>query len=168
MQDITDILSKYGVSISKFSSSEVITPTNIVQDMINLLPEEVFTPDAKFLDPAAKSGRFLYYLKDKLMHAPSLITAFPSKSAREQHILTHQLYGITTSEASLSFVRANLYGSWQVEGNIRYIENFSKIIGNKNTDIKSLLAKEFNGTMNFDVVIGNPPYNESAAPDGAL
>ena len=31
MQDITDILSKYGVSISKFSSSEVITPTNIVQ-----------------------------------------------------------------------------------------------------------------------------------------
>ena len=32
---------------------------NIVKDMADLLPAEIFKPESTFFDPAVKSGRFL-------------------------------------------------------------------------------------------------------------
>ena len=56
MEDIFDKLQAI-TGISKYSNSEVITPLNIVNNMVDLLPPEIFNPDTKFLDPAVKSGR---------------------------------------------------------------------------------------------------------------
>ena len=41
MIDTFGLLQKY-TGISKYSNSEVITPQNIVKDMVDLLPPEIF------------------------------------------------------------------------------------------------------------------------------
>ena len=46
--------------IANLSSDEVFTPPDVANQMLDLLPPELFrNPDAKFLDPACKSGVFL-------------------------------------------------------------------------------------------------------------
>lgn len=49
MEDIFDILSEV-TGITKYSGSEVITPKEIVADMVDLLPAEVFNKDSRFLE----------------------------------------------------------------------------------------------------------------------
>ena len=66
MEDIMAKISKY-TGVTKLSSSDVVTPSNIVSDMIDLLPEEIFKPGVTFFDPAVKSGRFLIGLFKRLM-----------------------------------------------------------------------------------------------------
>lgn len=45
MNDTFSLLQKY-TGISKYSKSEVITPQWVVSDMVDLLPQEIFNPDA--------------------------------------------------------------------------------------------------------------------------
>ncbi len=46
--------------IANLSSDEVFTPPKVVNDMLDLLPKEVWSnPDLKFLDPGSKTGIFL-------------------------------------------------------------------------------------------------------------
>ena len=85
MKDIVSIINKY-IDLSKYSDSEVITPMNIVKDMVDLLPDEVFIPTATFFDPAVKSGRFLVEIGNRLMAAPKMIEAFPDEADRLKHI----------------------------------------------------------------------------------
>lgn len=159
MQDIMTKITKY-TGMIKLSNSEVITPMNIVKDMIDLLPADVFTSSTKFLDPAVKSGRFLIEVYNRLMVSTDLIKDYPNEAKRKEHILTEQLFGIATSEVAADIVRKALYDNPNKVGNIRYIEDYIQKIKSKNTDYKALMQKEFNGDMNFDVVIGNPPYQE--------
>ncbi len=45
--------------LANLSNDEVFTPPNLVNDILDLLPTELWTnPDAKFLDPVTKSGVF--------------------------------------------------------------------------------------------------------------
>ena len=94
MEDIFDKLQAI-TGISNYSNSEVITPLNIVKDMVDLLPPEIFNPDAKFLDPAVKSGRFLIEIYHRLMNSPLL--AHIPEPERQKHIIENQLYGLATS-----------------------------------------------------------------------
>ena len=44
--------------LASLSNDEVFTPPNIANDMLDLLPQEIWSdPDIKFLDPCCKSGR---------------------------------------------------------------------------------------------------------------
>ena len=149
MKDIVSIINKY-LSISKYSDSEVITPMNIVKDMVDLIPKEVFIPGATFFDPAVKSGRFLVEIGNRLMTAPKMIEAFPDEADRLEHILNEQLYGLATSEFAATIVRKALYDDPIETGNIYCLTGkFSK----------ELVQGAFH-IMQFDVVIGNPPYNK--------
>ena len=147
MVDTFGLIQKY-TGISKYSQSEVITPQNIVSDMVDLLPQEVFNPDATFFDPAVKSGRFLIEIYNRLMASP-LLAHIPEQD-RHEHILTEQLYGFATSPTAATVVRKALYSDPLVTGNIRFTSG--KVT-------KELVQGAFN-IMKFDVVIGNPPYNK--------
>ncbi|WP_235223264.1 Eco57I restriction-modification methylase domain-containing protein [Oscillibacter valericigenes] len=136
--------------IIKYSSSEVITPKEIVTDMVDLLPAGIYTPEAKFLDPAVKSGRFLAEIYRRLMDSELMKQAFPDEQARHEHILDNQLYGFATSELSATVVRKQLYDNPLTSGNIRFTS--AKVT-------KEMIQGAF-GIMKFDVVIGNPPYNK--------
>ena len=148
MEDFFDRLSKV-TGITKYSGAEVITPKEIVSDMVDLLPPEIFNTDSRFLDPAVKSGRFLAELYRRLMDSPLMVKAFPDEKDRHEHIIHNQLYGFATSAIAATIVRKQLYNDPTIAGNIHY------------TTAKDVV-KEIRGAfenMKFDVVIGNPPYN---------
>lgn len=149
MEDIFDKIQAI-TGISKYSNSEVITPKWVVTDMVDLLPPEIFNSEAKFLDPAAKSGRFLAEIYSRLFDSPLLAARFPNEADRRQHILKNQLYGLATSATAATIVRKQLYDDPTIAGNIVYTAD--KVT-------KELIQGAF-GIMKFDVVIGNPPYNK--------
>ena len=54
--------------ISHLSSDEVFTPPKLVNEILDTLPQELFTsPDTKFLDPCCKSGVFLREIAKRLI-----------------------------------------------------------------------------------------------------
>ena len=71
--------------ISNLSSDEVFTPPAIVNQMLDILPTEVWTnPDFKWLDPATKSGVFLREIAMRLMEG--LKPSIPDEAVRREHI----------------------------------------------------------------------------------
>lgn len=158
MNDTFSLLQKY-TGISKYSKSEVITPQWVVSDMVDLLPQEVFNPDATFFDPAVKSSRFLIEIYNRLMASP-LLAHIPEPD-RHKHILENQLYGFATSPTAAIVTRKALYNSPLIAGNIVYTERYLTLMANKTTDFRKLIEKEFGEGMKFDVVIGNPPYQDA-------
>lgn len=148
MEDLFDMIHNM-TCISRYSNSEVVTPKWVVSDMVDLLPADVFEPNSKFLDPAVKSGRFLVELHNRLMTSDAMKQAFPNEQDRHEHIIYNQLYGIALSETAAIIARRQLYDDFTIAGNVVYT-------GGKFT--KELVQGVFS-TMKFDVVIGNPPYN---------
>lgn len=146
MEDFFDRFQRI-TGVSKYSDSEVITPLNIVKDMVGFLPADVFNPDAKFLDPAVKSGRFLAEIYRRIFDSPLL--SHMNEADRKEHILKNQLYGFATSAVASAIVRKQLYDGPTIAGNVVYTAD--KVS-------KELIQGAFD-IMKFDVVIGNPPYN---------
>lgn len=162
MSTTESILSKLSDRINFNGQEKILTPPSIAKEMINILPEEVWNSHTKFLDPACKSGVFLHEIYLKLMETQSLIQEFPDKEERRHHILHNQLFGIALDPiCQLTTVRT-VYGTIKAENNIILIDNYLSIIKNKNHKFfKEEIVKEFGREMQFDVVIGNPPYQDS-------
>ena len=117
--------------LANLSSDEVFTPPDIANQMLDLLPQELFhNPDTKFLDPACKSGIFLREIAKRLLKG--LEPLLPDLQERIDHIFQHQLYGIAITELTSLLSRRGVYCSKYpnsiysvtefdgAEGNIRY------------------------------------------------
>lgn len=117
--------------LANLSNDEVFTPPDVVNAMLDMLPQELFqNPDTKFLDPATKTGVFLREIAKRLIKG--LAPQFPDLQERIDHIFHHQLYGIAITELTSLLSRRGVYCSKypnsefsvtqfdDVEGNIRY------------------------------------------------
>ena len=117
--------------LANLSNDEVFTPPEMVNKMLDMLPQELFkNPNTKFLDPACKTGVFLREIAKRLIDG--LETQFPNLQERIDHIFHNQLYGIAITELTSLLSRRGLYCSkfpdseYSVsrfknqEGNIRY------------------------------------------------
>ena len=94
--------------LANLSSDEVFTPPKIVNLMLDMLPQNLFeNPDAKFLDPASKSGVFLREIAKRLIKG--LENKIPVLEERVNHILHEQLYGIGITELTAFISRRTLY-----------------------------------------------------------
>ena len=75
--------------LANLSNDEVFTPPSLVNDILDLLPAELWSdPSAKFLDPVSKSGVFLREMAKRLMKGLEL--QMPDKQKRINHIFGQQ------------------------------------------------------------------------------
>lgn len=117
--------------LANLSNDEVFTPPEVVNQMLDMLPQELFrNPDTTFLDPACKTGVFLREIAKRLI--VGLEPQIPDLQARIDHIFHKQLFGIAITELTSLLSRRGVYCSKypqsefsvtkfdNAEGNIRF------------------------------------------------
>lgn len=115
--------------LANLSNDEVFTPPNLVNDILDLLPAELWSnPNAKFLDPVCKSGVFLREMAKRLMKG--LETQIPDKQERINHIFSQQLYGIAITELTSLLSRRSVYCSKTANGKYSICDTFDDEQGN--------------------------------------
>ena len=173
-------LTRAMTSIKKFnrmSESEVITPSKVCDEMVDLLPEkglkESVSRQDKLLDIASKSGEY----------AVSLYKRLTSELGYSHEDIRNIIYSIPTSSIAYEFTR-RFYEILDINvENIAAEFNAYDLIEMKNNKdevdyekISSVLKQEkpFNRirlkdeikvgekTVRFGAVIGNPPYQENS------
>lgn len=96
--------------LANLSNDEVFTPPEVANQMLNMLPEEIWhDSSATFLDPACKSGVFLREIAKRLIDG--LADEIPDLQERIDHIFHHQLYGIAITELTSLLSRRSVYCS---------------------------------------------------------
>ena len=96
--------------IANLSNDEVFTPPQLVNEMLDLLPKELFSnPNTRFLDPFTKSGVFLREIVKRL--DVGLSAVIPDRQERILHIMHEQVFGIALTELTSLLARRTVYCS---------------------------------------------------------
>ena len=136
---------------NKKSRGEVFTPMALVNDMLNKLPEEVWTnKNLKWLDPAAGMGNFPIAVYLRLFK--SLKQEIKDDEERRKHILEKMVYMVEIDKYNVFMIKKILCGH-------KYKLNIFKgsfIEGEK-------YPKVYKPDLKFDVIMGNPPYQEKTS-----
>lgn len=115
--------------LANLSSDEVFTSPKIVNQMLDMLPQELFSsPETTFLDPCTKSGVFLREIAKRLI--VGLEDKIPDLQERINHILTKQLYGIAITRLTALLSRRSLYCSKFASGKYSICTDFRNDDGN--------------------------------------
>ena len=166
-------------SIKKFnrmSESEVITPYNVCDEMVALLPEEglreIVLNQEKFLDIAAKSGEYAVSLYKRLTdglgysHEDVKDTIYSIPTSSIAYEFTRKFYEILDLNVENIAVNFNAYDLLDVKNDKNEVDydKISSLLrqGKKFSEIT--LKEEIKAgeeTVNFGAVIGNPPYQLS-------
>lgn len=96
--------------LANLSNDEVFTPPALVNQMLDLLPQELFKdPNSTFLDPFCKTGVFLREIVKRL--DKGLEDVIPDRQERIDHILHKQVFGMAITELTSLLTRRTLYCS---------------------------------------------------------
>ena len=119
--------------LANLSNDEVFTPPSLVNDILDMLPKELWSnPATTFLDPVSKSGVFLREIVKRLNKG--LEGQILDQQERLNHIFTKQVFGIAITELTSLISRRSVYCSKNAmhekyslcsefndeQGNIRY------------------------------------------------
>lgn len=122
----------YYVLHENTKSAEVFTPVDLVNEMLDKLPEEVWkASDTTFCDPCFGSGTFIIEIIKRL-----------------------RKYGHSVENISSRI--------WGYEINHKWVNRLKKLLNfsSYNIKIKCVNTLKENDMPKFDVVVGNPPYQE--------
>jgi len=133
--------------IEKKKFGEVFTPMKLVNEMLDQLPKEVWTnKKLKWLDPANGMGNFPIAIYQRLMKG--LENEIKNKKERKKYILENMLYMCELNKKNC-FICKQIFD----------LKNEYKMnIYNGNT--LELNVKKVFGVDKFDIIVGNPPYNQ--------
>jgi site-specific DNA-methyltransferase (adenine-specific) len=115
--------------LANLSNDEVFTPPNLVNDILDMLPQELFqSKETTFLDPVSKSGVFLREIAERLIKG--LENEITDHQERINHIFTKQLYGIAITELTSLLSRRSVYCSKIANGKYSVCDDFVNEAGN--------------------------------------
>lgn len=125
---------------------EVFTPQELINEMLDKLPREVWkNPNLKWLDPANGIGNFPMVVFERLNEGLKTVPGYENDEKRKEYIIENMLY--------------------MVELNIKNVDVSRKIFGKKaNIYHGSFLEDGWKDEFKidkFDVIVGNPPWNAS-------
>jgi len=128
---------------SRLSESEIVTPEIITDKIISGLPAKAIDKNTMLLDIASKQGEFVYAVYKKFGKdvANNFYSIPTSKIAFE---FTRKVYKLL--ELDVKLIEAN-YTSYDLISENKFIEKETIKINNKK--------------MKFNVIVGNPPYQQS-------
>ena len=138
---------------NKARYGEINTPFWLIEKMLDILPETIFSnPDLKWLDPCCGCGYFMIILFKRLYNGLKKI--IPDKKERKDHIIENMLFMVEINTENKSRLR-DLFGE---SANIFIYDFLSNIEIIIQDELEKKCETEKN-TIEFDVIIGNPPYN---------
>lgn len=131
----------------KAKFGEVFTPPAIIDAMLDQLPKHLWSdPTKKWLDPAAGFGNFPMVVYPRLM--TGLATHYPDSAERSRHIIERMLYMVEYNPESCARIKLT-FGP------------------NVNLHCGSFLDPlPYGTTSQFDIIIGNPPFNAEQTHEG--
>lgn len=129
--------------LANLSSDEVFTSPKIANEMLDMLPQELFkNPNTTFLDPCTKSGVFLREIAKRLL--VGLEKQIPDLQQRINHIFTKQLYGIAITQLTSLLSRRSVYCSKTANGKYSIVDKFTNDCGNiKFSNCKHVWNEDF-------------------------
>lgn len=135
--------------LANLSSDEVFTPPDVANQMLDLLPNEVWTnPELKWLDPACKTGVFLREAAKRLMIG--LKDSISDETERRDHIFKNMLYGYAITELTALVSRRTLYYSKDAHGDHAVIE-FDNPNGNIKYEYRNHMWKGKDGAKRCEL-----------------
>ena len=135
---------------AKDKHGEVFTPRVLIEELMNKLDPEVFkNKDLKWLDPANGVGNFPLVVYGMLMK--HLKKAIPNDARRSDHILRNMLYMVELRADNYKVSR-ELFGK---KANIFH----GSFLSDDNRTINPKIPERF-GTKKYDIIMGNPPFNQ--------
>jgi site-specific DNA-methyltransferase (adenine-specific) len=115
--------------LANLSSDEVFTPPKVANEILDMLPEEIWRDkNATFLDLACKSGVFLREIVKRL--DKGLERVIPDRQKRLNHIFRNQVFGIAITELTSLLSRRSVYCSKTANGKYSVCQSFDDPQGN--------------------------------------
>jgi hypothetical protein len=159
IKDVILMLRKYVKvgEVEKKKFGEVMTPLELVKEMMATLPEEVWSnPNLKWLDPANGTGPYPTWVIFKLMRG--LEKWEPNEEKRYKHIVENMIY-VCELQPKNMFLYMCVVDPWDIYKLNIYTGSFLSEGFDKH-------MKEVWNTDKFDIIIGNPPYNDNQNSNG--
>ena len=128
---------------SRLSDSEIVTPEIVTDKIINSLPVNAIDKSTLLLDIAAKQGEFVY--------------AVYKKFGKE---VANKFYSIPTSKIAYEFTR-KVYSLLELDVNLIEENYTSYDLIKENKLIEKDIIKINKKEMKFNIIVGNPPYQQS-------
>ena len=165
---LSDTLGGYCFFDSDFDDKKPLADPRFVDR--GKVTTEVFNPDTRILEINSKSGLYPLYMAYSTYraHIASLITSPDSiedEWAVWQKVVQENIFVICKTPMAKSITRRTLVGFRPIKVNTRYFEDLINQIKNKPANFieKVKRGKSFwkainNDNMNFNAIVGNPPY----------
>lgn len=138
----------------KKQNGEVFTPASLINEKLDKLEEycpDIWSdPSRKFLDPANGIGNYPALVFHRLMKG--LKDAIPNEASRKKHILEKMLYMCELNEKNVEVSRKVFDPDGIYHLNL-YQGSYLDFDPNNEW-----------GVEKFDVILGNPPYQEKVGP----
>jgi hypothetical protein len=145
--------------VEKKKFGEVMTPLELVKEMLEKLPEEVWSnPDLKWLDPANGTGPYPLMVIYKLMNGLKSCKGLEDDEIRYKHIVKNMIY-VCELQPKNMFLYMCAVDPWDSYHLNIYTGSFLEEGFDKH-------MKEVWNLDKFDIIMGNPPYNGAETGGG--